>query len=1452
MAKEHKVKHSRHPLRKRILRGLMFTLLALLFLEFLVYFGSNLFLRNWVGRKLNEATKDVYNVEFNRVYFSLIRRGVFMDGIIMKPVSPHEDNQRKALFDLSVDEVALRNLWFNFSEGVLYIGRVTFDNPNIHLDLPETKKKDTSSLPQIDQESPVKVLEEEIKKSIRGINFAGVFIEELEIDHADLFFLNFLSDHSLKAENTRLLVKEINWTTKEEWSTPFNAKGFEFDLDNVNFPLPDGIHFIQADKVLVNSLENTIDISGFYLSSDKSADSRAYYDVTLKELRVGNVALNDAFMTSNVRIDEIILNEPQIKVEQRLTSQKDSTATGDLNELIEGILKSFEVKELSVNNGKFTTFNVMDSLKNRIDINQLDFKMVSFYLGDDEAKKGNQFFYGDDASMEIQNADLYLSDDLHVIYGDRVSVSSFKDEIIIENVRVAPREEALTKMQPENIIRISLPKLALSNTNLKRLYNEGIFDIEEMLVESPQVEITELNAAYPGDQDTRVPVQELMEGYMSEILIGKMDLRDGVVQFKNEKGIRSDDIGFEKFSLLLEKVRLQPDADSDVRNQILAEDMVLSLDKYRLKLRDNLHEFMADKILIDSKNSLVVINDFTLRPENPQSIQKSLDTYNKSVVLNVTIPEFRVEGIDLMAAYTDEKLIINRILVPSPIADFTRFRKKTTGRSSTTQVESSDEFAELLTSYFSVIQIDSVSFSDGQVKYNNFAGKRKVTLSEDSLSLNLKGFSLVEGQSKIKGRTFFSDEIELILRKYDFSVAGGNYEVDTDVFRFNSREKTIKIDNLKVHPSTSISSKLELSLNLPTVTFQGVDIEAFLFENELELDKLVVDGSTINLDINKNYKVKPKVAKSQAITKSLPKSIEKVFINTIEANNSKLRINYNIGTNNYESIHTDFDLNVSGLNLDSATNAHKDIAGLFEEVNLTLKDFSYALPDSIHTIRFSAVNVDNTAEETVFLNFEVIPKSTKGNAGKPVFSAKIDELGVKNNAIREIQRTGVFNLAQLRLANPEINVYLDSGNLVGKNTKDKKEMSAEVALVNSILLQDIVLNNGNIYLHNKETGLIPKMSFRNLNFGLQGLNFDLLKKNNSFDPELVLENDLSLSLSNYHLYSKDSLTRFEIGKVSYRDNTIIVDNVTYGPTIGRYEYLRKLGYQTDAITATIAKIQLQEIDFEEYFNNKRIKAEKLEINGLSMDVFRDKRLPVREGVIKPMPQQLMQHSPIDLDIDSVIVQDGIIRYQEFSPKAMLPGSVRFEDLNASIAPFAVRKSGEKYPFSSATLTADTKIMGEGEVKLSAEMFFEEPYPMDMEVEMGEFDLRLLNDLISNGSFIRVINGKVTDGKWDFRINDDEAIGKMDFKYKGLKLEFLDSLTLDRGKGKLGLFTFVANLVTKNSNPRKFFNNRVTSTVYTKRDKSKFIFGSWWRATFSGLKGSIGLGQPKAPKKEEEE
>jgi hypothetical protein len=88
---------------------------------------------------------------------------------------------------------------------------------------------------------------------------------------------------------------------------------------------------------------------------------------------------------------------------------------------------------------------------------------------------------------------------------------------------------------------------------------------------------------------------------------------------------------------------------------------------------------------------------------------------------------------------------------------------------------------------------------------------------------------------------------------------------------------------------------------------------------------------------------------------------------------------------------------------------------------------------------------------------------------------------------------------------------------------------------------------------------------------------------------------------------------------------------------------------------------------------------------------------------------------------------------------------------------------------------------------------------------------------------------------------------MTLGYRDFKLQFLDSMTLAPGKGKLRLYGFIANLLAINANPRYAGGTPVVREIYIKRDTRKSVINAWWKATFSGLKGTLGFGRAKMPK-----
>ena len=91
-------KSSRVALRKKWGRRLGFVFLALLTLEFVVYFGANLFFAGLVRERLQGSSNGVYEIEFNRLHLSLVRRGFFwMESYLRHSIRKKRDQIRSCL-----------------------------------------------------------------------------------------------------------------------------------------------------------------------------------------------------------------------------------------------------------------------------------------------------------------------------------------------------------------------------------------------------------------------------------------------------------------------------------------------------------------------------------------------------------------------------------------------------------------------------------------------------------------------------------------------------------------------------------------------------------------------------------------------------------------------------------------------------------------------------------------------------------------------------------------------------------------------------------------------------------------------------------------------------------------------------------------------------------------------------------------------------------------------------------------------------------------------------------------------------------------------------------------------------------------------------------------------------------------------------------------------------------
>lgn len=1426
----------------RILGLLVF---VLLFLQLSLYFGANYFLRNFIKEKVRTASEEKYEIDFERVHILFLQRGISFKGLTIKPVDEKiQLLENIAYYNLDFPSISLKGINYLIRKKELVLGKIELESPVVDFQLKISDEEE-----ELMQSAPLEILQNEIKKSFLRSTIQEIRIRTLKINNADLLIRNFIAQRSIKAENSSLLVKNIQLLKDRVPATPFNAEGFFFEIENFELLLADSVHNIRAQQLRVSSLEQFIQAKNLLIEPDFSRFSESYFQASLEDLLLTDADINKVFYTSEVEVGELKLQRPRFDLyvgNRKFREEKDTEVKPfEFYDLIDGILVSIQIKKLDIENGEFAQRRIAEPDKFRFRAKRIDFNMEDFYVGPEVSKKRNQFFFADHAKVELSGVDLALADSIHWIKGDFVLLSSKEDEIRIEGFHLFPLQE-LDSLKGQTRLEITVPQVSIQQANLKKIYNERIVDVKEITAEGPEILLKDVKTKQDGSKG--FDFSDFYSEYLDGIYVQRFEIQEGSLVVDNKVRISQDSLSFGKINLVLENFAIDENTETaDTRSIFWAENLQLELRDYALKLADNLHVFKADRVYLNTKTSELDIDGFAISPFNRDQNQSALDRYGRTTILDIFVPRFRARGVGIRDAFFDEVLRIDRITVPAPRIGINIYRAGT----SEEEQEKVDqkEILDLLTNYFKEVNIGSLSIQDGTLNYEGFGKDRIKAFSEENVSITVRNFHIHEETDPENVRFLFSEEVDIRLNNYVFNIADGKYNLLAERINFNTAREEIVVSNVRLNPSLNIQDKTKVTANIPELTFRGVDLEAFLFDNSLSLEKVRLLDSKVEILINNDFQETERTSgRRQRRGRELPKTIDVVSIDTIQAEKAQFNLSFREKGRQRELIDTRIDLSIYSFLLDSAKISNGDIAGFFNAISLGIDEFWLTLNDNIHRITFSKVELDTRYEGFLLNNFRIIPEELSGNPGKPIFSGHIPRALIKTKSLAEIQKNRDLWITELRLFRPDLEIFVDQAKTSGRKEKsidDKKE------ILESIQIDEFEVVEGNISLLQKDGSKAPQ-EIKDLTLSIKDLAINL-EDFSGLSLETLLKKEFQFDFPNFQMFLKDSLNSVSVGRVAVNNEEIVLKDVSYGPRFGKYQYTRKVGYQTDVASFQIPELRIIKPDLDKLFVQEILEADLVVLDGVVGEFFRDKRFEKPNYIFKPMPQELMKNIGFIARIDTLLVKDARIVYLEFPEKGMVPGEIYFSDLDVMLAPFHFGKGDASYFVRESQLLASAKINGEAAISLQGRLYFEEPYRMNIAVQLGAFDLELINSILKYNAFVRVRAGRINSGEWSFTANEREAFGRMKLLYSGVNLELLEKRTLERGRGRDRILTFVLNtFAVRSNNPRKFIGGTVQSNIYHQRDTDRFIFNYWWRTTVSGLKGSVGLGQPKIPRRKDED
>ena len=405
-------------------------------------------------------------------------------------------------------------------------------------------------------------------------------------------------------------------------------------------------------------------------------------------------------------------------------------------------------------------------------------------------------------------------------------------------------------------------------------------------------------------------------------------------------------------------------------------------------------------------------------------------------------------------------------------------------------------------------------------------------------------------------------------------------------------------------------------------------------------------------------------------------------------------------------------------------------------------------------------------------------------------------------------------------------------------TKSDSQTSPEGKDYNEISVNHIVVNKAsfeNIDSHS------DSVTFEIKDLFVFGNGFVITKEDLDSPSSLFTIDHIEGSMDRAAVHINEFRNTVDVRDLSFNsaEEKIDIGQVMVDNKLSKYQYTDQFQKETDWIELKQGKISVKGMDFESYFQTGAIKAEKLLIEDMITEVFRDKRKTEDFERRPKMIHQIIRELPPGFDLEEIELANGYVSYEE-RPENNAPraGEIFFDQINASIlgmtnSPSKLEKNDEM------ELKANGRLIGEGIIDLTVTYFLTDTTGgFNMRGSIGAFDLANLNPMVEPATKVTLKQGSVNGLFFNITANDLEGTGEVIVRYTDLEIEILDK---DFGYDqnifqKIG--SFLANkLIIKSQNPDKKGELK-KGEVYFLRDQHKFIFNYWWKLVLSGMKSTL--------------
>lgn len=1203
---------------------------------------------------------------------------------------------------------------------------------------------------------------------------------------------------------------------------------------------------LKIGKFHFNYFNKKIEMEKAVFYSVDTLTGSTSYRFSVDKIKLQAKAILPIVFKKQILIDSLTLQSPHIEVTRlRLIEKPDDKEEkkdvsipeemGKVYKSIQDALQVLNVKRFQIDDGTFTLINKISPDQLPITVSNLHFHIDNLEVNADSSTNKKKILFSENVVLRSENQDILFPDGRH-----RLSFSQFRINLKNKIVEFDSCTIAATRADSSSAsFNIFFDALFLTNIDFDTLYKAEVIKADSVYCVNPKFTLNMKLGNKKSGSKPPPKLEDIIKQLTGDLQLEHVVVSNADFNIKTEKNGKPSSFTFSNNNFEMQGLTI----DQEAAKPLKVKSFAMAIRNYENFIKDSSYSIRFDSVVF--KDNRITLNNFVF---NKLENGKILNTFS--------IPQFNLQGLSWDDLVFEKKLKAEQAIMFSPTIDYTV-------RSNPNKKGGNQTIFQSLGMVNDYMDLQYLDIMDGKIDVKL---KNNLRVQLENADLSIKSNSLLTStklsgiKNSLTNLTFKNGKIQV-----------GNMIIQLNDIRYVGKSGQFGAGNIAITDKTK-----QLSILLNEVAVQKMQVDEVS-------GNVYADGvKWLNGDVN----IQPGTSKKEGDD---PSTIE---LRNVQGGNTNVHvtvlgktISTKLNTISFTELNKNKDnkLVLNGLDIIGKQLEVKD-----KNLQLTIADYDITdnKPSSFRQIDYKSSSGKTTATVSI-PTLTVVPHIQTLINGNIVLDGMtltkpIIDINLAAKKITEEEKKSTIpkiDISELKLIQPTVNFYqqTDSGKL-SLNWHGTQNSN------NFLQINDLQSNAGNTSIRNMNFYLTDflfsnpagkKFNTGNGKVSAQIKSINLTQKENSpivwdanvthFDASdlqldsigktkanLVMKsgqlNNLAISsttiknlqqlvaannafeiknVTGNYLNADKDLRWFNAG-YNRRSNFLSLDSFSFAPTLEKDSFIAKQAFQTDYITFKSGAVKIGPIDMNNYVKNNKLNIGSATIDNFLLFDYKDKQQPFNAGIIKPLPVDMIKKIPLQLSVDTILLNNANVSYTEVNEKIKKPGTITVNRMTVRLIDFKNYNIG---PTDSLRLHANGYLMDTAWIRLRVkESYTDSLGGFLMTVRIKPSELTILNPVLVPLASIKIESGFLDTLSMRAVGREYLSLGEMNMHYHDLKLRLLKNGDIT----KKSFLTGILNLVVKNKNTSR------TGTVFFIRKRDRSAINYLIKIALSGMASSVGV------------